>query len=306
MRTLVLGAGATGGYFGGRLAQAGRDVTFLVRPRRAAALRERGLRLTGLGREETITPHLVTASSIPGPYDLVLLSVKASALAPAMDDLAPAVGPATTIVPFLNGMAHLDTLNQRFGAGAVLGGVVWIVATMSEDGDVVRLAPPASLTIGEQEGGRSPRLQRVQEALDGAGFDLILTDDIIAAMWYKWVYITTVGALTCLMRGTVGEIVAVPGGADLARALLAETSAVAAAAGFPLPVAESKRVEEMVTDPGSTLTASMYRDVIADRTVEVEEVFADLAARARARSIATPLLDLATMNLRVHQHRLRA
>lgn len=154
MKILVVGAGATGGYFGARLAQAGRDVTFLVRPRRAAVLRERGLRIIGLGEEETLTPRLVTADELGGPYDLVLLSVKATALDRALDDIAPAVGPGTAIVPLLNGMAHLAQLNDRFGEKSVLGGVARVITTLNAEGDIVRLAPVAGLTIGEQGAAR--------------------------------------------------------------------------------------------------------------------------------------------------------
>ncbi|MFC4608690.1 ketopantoate reductase family protein [Streptomyces maoxianensis] len=303
MRILVVGAGATGGYFGTRLAQAGRDVTFLVRPRRAVTLRERGLRIIGLGEEEVITPQLVTADELSSPYDLVLLSVKATTLEQAIEDAAPAIGPKTAIVPFLNGMAHLDQLNARFGARPVLGGVAKILTTVNDDGDIVRLAPLATLTIGEQDGRPSPRVDAVHALLDDAGIDASVSTDIVAAMWHKWVFITTVGALTCLMRGTVGDVGAVPGGSGLGPAILAEAAAVSAAAGFPVPEAELATTTSIVTRSGSPFASSMYRDVMSGRPTEVEHVFGDFVTRASALSVATPLLDLATLNLRVHEHR---
>jgi 2-dehydropantoate 2-reductase len=155
MRILVVGAGATGGYFGGRLARAGRDVTFLVRPRRAEVLRARGLRIVGLGEEESIEPRLVTAAELDGPYDVVLVTVKASGLDQALEDAAPAVGPDTAVIPFLNGMAHLDVLNTRFGKESVLGGVVKVVASVNDDGDIERYAPLSTFEFGEQDGTRS-------------------------------------------------------------------------------------------------------------------------------------------------------
>lgn len=303
MRILVVGAGATGGYFGARLAQAGRDVTFLVRPRRAATLRERGLRIVGLGEEEVITPRLVTADELASPYDLVLLSVKATALKQAIDDVALAIGPQTAIVPFLNGMAHLDEINARFGARPVLGGVAKLVTTVNDDGDIVRLAPLATLTIGEQDGRPSSRVDAIHALLDGAGIEASVSTDIVAAMWHKWVFITTVSALTCLMRGTVGDVNAVPGGSGLGPAVLAEAAAVSAAAGFPVPDAELAATTSTVTQAGSPFAPSIYRDVVGGRPTEVEHVFGDLVRRARALSVATPLLDLATMHLRVYQHR---
>ncbi|MGW6686745.1 ketopantoate reductase family protein [Streptomyces sp. NPDC054961] len=306
MRILTVGAGATGGYFGARLARAGRDVTFLVRPERAAALRARGLRVTGPGEEITLTPRLVTADALTRTYDLVLLSVKSTALEAATRDLAPAVGPGTAIVPLLNGMAHLGHLAHRFGDAAVLGGVAKVVTTLNGHGDIVRMAPPTVLLTGERDGRPSARVDAVREVLAGAGIDTPDVPDIVAAMWHKWVFISTLVAVTCLARGAVGEVSAVPGGSGFASAVLAEAAAVSAASGYPVPEPELALTARTLTAPDSPLTPSMYRDLIAGRPTEVEHVFGDLAARARALAVPTPLLDLAALHLRVHQRRVVA
>jgi 2-dehydropantoate 2-reductase len=308
MRILVVGAGATGGYFGARLALAGRDVTFLVRPRRAKALRRRGLRVTGLGTDEALDPRLVTAAelaSAPGaPYGLVLLTVKATALGPALDDLAPAVGPDTAIVPVLNGLAHLDVLTARFGAGRVLGGVAKVITTLDDEGDVVRLGLPATLTFGEPDGGTSLRTDRIGAVLDGVpGMRAEASPDIVGAMWAKWAFLVTVGAVNLLGRGAVGEVVAVPGGAGLGPAVLAEAAAVAEAAGHSLTADRRAAVLTIATQDGSPLTTSLYRDVVAEVPSEAEHLFGDLAARARTLGVDTPLLDLVTLQLRVAEQR---
>src|SRR5689334_1492581 len=142
MSILVVGAGATGGYFGGRLAQAGRDVTFLVRERRAATLRERGLRITGPSGTEVIEPRLVTAipdgngpgpsDGASGPVDVVLVTVKADGLDAVIPEIQAAVGPGTAIVPVLNGLRHLGLLNSAFGQSQVLGGVA-VVSTQFDE-----------------------------------------------------------------------------------------------------------------------------------------------------------------------------
>lgn len=308
MRILVVGAGATGGFFGARLALAGRDVTFLVRPRRAAVLRERGLRITGLGEPESVRPSLVTAAELAGtePYDVVLLSVKATALEQVLEDFAPAVGPKTVIVPFLNGMAHLDTLNARYGRQSVLGGVVKVMTTINADGDILRLGPLAGLILGEQDGGLSPRVAELGKELDVDGYDFTASADIMAEMWHKWAFIVSLGAITCLMRGSIGDVVAVPGGTDYVRAITAEASAIATAAGYPLPESVRETNTALFTKPGSTFTSSLYRDVVAGYPAETEHIFGDLAARAGAMGVDTPLLNLATLHLRVHQHRVTA
>jgi 2-dehydropantoate 2-reductase len=232
---------------------------------------------------------------------VILLGLRATALATALDDVAPAVGEDTAIVPVLNGMAHLDVLDARFGRRRVLGGVALTVTTLDEDGNVVVLAPTAQLTVGERTDSHPEHAKAVQAALSGGGIDVRISDDIVGDMWAKWSFIATVGALTCLMRAPVGEIVATPGGTDLAVGLLEETAAVAAAAGHPVPGEAVANTSSAVTQPGSTLASSMYRDVITGRRTEVEHVLADLAARGRALGVMTPLLDLATLHLRVRE-----
>lgn len=299
-----MGAGATGGYFGARLHEAGRDVTFLVRATRAEVLRERGLRITGLGRETVLTPNLVTAPNLDGHYDLVLVSVKATTLPAAIDDMTTAVGPRTTVIPFLNGLAHMDALNQTFGPEAVLGCVVLVITTVGANGDILQFAPLADMVIGEQQGGISERVQSIEAVLSGAGFDFSISPDIGAAMWHKWVFISTLGALNTLVRGTVGEAVAVPGGDLLGPQIAAEAAAVSEAAGHPLPRQAFEDVVAFTNRPGSTDTASLYRDLAAGQPTEAEQILGDLTARARALGVPTPLLDLATMSLRVHEARL--
>lgn len=136
-------------------------------------------------------------------------------------------------MPLLNGMAHLARLGDRFGDKAVLGGVARVITTLNAEGDIVRLAPVAGLTIGEQQGGTSERVEAIAAVLDVAGIDTHRSRDVVGAMWGKWVFISTLAGLTCLMRGTVGDVRAVPGGPGFVAALLAESATVAAAAGTP-------------------------------------------------------------------------
>ena len=299
MKILVVGAGATGGYYGGRLAQAGRDVTFLVRERRAAQLRERGLRITGLGEDETVEPTLATAGEIDGPYDLVILTVKATGLDAALDDLAPAVGPGTVLLPVLNGMAHLDALDARFPDAQVLGGVVRILATLTDDGDVQIMAPLAQVRTGPRSDRSTPSLDAVLETLDVPGVEVQRVPDVVATMWHKWVFIVAAGAVTGLARGPVGPIVDSPGGSDFVRDVLAEVTAVAEAAGYPVPERETATSLAMLTEPGSTFTSSLYRDLVAGRATEAEHLLGDLTRRARDLGVPTPLVDLALLQMRV-------
>jgi 2-dehydropantoate 2-reductase len=304
LRILVVGAGATGGFFGGRLARGGRDVTFLLRPARAAAIRADGLQLVCEDGEVTLAPQVVEAGALDGHYDLVLLCVKAFALEQAMTDLTPAVGGGTLILPVLNGMRHLDLLADRFGRDAVLGGVAVVSTTLDDRGRVMQLANMQELTYGSLDPAAPVgRLGEVDAALQGAGFTARLSGSILAAMWRKWVMLAAAGALNVLLRGTVGDIVAVPGGVDIAREMVAETVAIAAAAGQPLTAGAWRRIADLVTAPGSTFTTSMYRDLLAGRPVESDAIVGDLVLRAERLGVATPMLRLAAAQLAVHQHR---
>lgn len=304
MRLLVVGAGATGGYFGGRLAQAGRDVAFLVRPRRAAQLRETGLQILSPHGDVTLQPQLVTADAITAPYDAVLLTVKAFALNATLEDIARAVGPKTMIFPLLNGMRHLDFLIARFGAAPVLGGVCMVAATLDPQGRVKQLAGFQQLIYGERDGTLSPRVQALDAALQGAGFIARASEKILQEMWEKWILLATLGAVTCLLRGTVGEIEAAPGGAALAEQAMNECVAVAAASGHAPDEAFLARTKGAVTAKGSPMAPSMYRDLTQGLPVEADQIVGDMLARAQGFGIAAPVLTAAYAHLCVYQNRL--
>ncbi|MEU5647562.1 ketopantoate reductase family protein [Streptomyces milbemycinicus] len=301
-RILIVGAGATGGYFGARLARAARDVTFLVRPRRAAELRADGLRITTLEGSERLEPKLVTATELDGPYDLVLLTVKAGSLEAGLQDLKPAVGPRTAIVPFLNGIDHLDVIDTQFPS-AVLGAVAKVAAQLIPDGAITVSPPGASLEIGELDGGHTARLRDTAAALDVAGFDVQVSDRILTSMWHKWVFIVTTTTITCIAQGTIGDVAAVSGGKGFADAALAEAAAVSGAAGHPLPDAAYVALQATVTQEGSPFAPSMYRDVLDVRPTEVEHVLASLARAAKRLDLSAPLLNAAVVRLRVHNQR---
>jgi len=303
MRILVVGAGATGGYFGGRLAQAGRDVTFLVRPGRAAHLREKGLVLLSPHGDVTLTPKLVTAAEIERPYDAILLTVKAFGLDQALADIAPAVGPDTVIMPVLNGMRHLDAIRAAYPA-ALVGGVCKVAATIDSEGRIRQLADFQELAYGELDGSASERTARLDAALKDAGFAARLTPHVAREMWEKWVFLATLGGICCLMRGTVGEIEAAAGGRDFVLRLLGEVVKTVETDGLAPSPAFLATVTRQLTLKGSPMASSMYRDLVAGLPVEADQIVGDLEARARKHGIDTPLLSAAYANLRVYADRL--
>jgi 2-dehydropantoate 2-reductase len=300
MRILVVGAGAVGGYFGGRLLEAGRDVTFLVRPRRAAALAKSGLTIRSrLGDFHRPSPPIVLQEDIAEPFDLVVLSCKAYDLDGASASFARAVGENTSVLPLLNGMRHLDLLADRFGPKPVLGGQCVISATLDADGAIVHLNELHALSFGELDGSRSRRIETVASALLNAGFDARLSDEIRQEMWEKWVFIAAAAGITCLMRSAVGDYVAA-GASDLAARLLEECAGIAAGQGFQPREAALARARAALTAAGSPLKASMLRDIEGGKPVEGDQILGDLLRRA-AKPDDRSLLRIATLHVRAYE-----
>jgi 2-dehydropantoate 2-reductase len=299
MRILVVGAGAIGGYFGARLHAAGHAVTFLVRARRAAELQQAGLRVESpLGALQIDSPRLLTAGRLDTPFDLVLLSCKAYDLEACIRDVAPAVGQQSRVVPMLNGMRHLDSLDAHFGAQRIWGGLARISSTL-QDGEIRHFGKYQELVFGAREPGDEERLERANAALSAPGFTTTVSPKILQDMWEKWLFIAAAASLTSLMRASVGDIVAA-GGADIALQLIDETAAVLAENDHPPNPAAIQISKSILTAPGSDFTASMLRDMEQGSRVEADQIVGDLLARtAQPR----PLLRAAYAHLRAYETR---
>lgn len=300
-RILIAGAGATGGALGARLLAAGKDVTFLVRERRQAQLAVDGLRFSAPDARGSWQVRVVTTAAGGEPFDLVIVAVKAPAVAGLIPDLAAAMGESTRILPLLNGMAHIDALQQAFG-GRVLGGIVKIVATLDDQAVVHQLTGLCQLGLGGLRGQAVP--QAIIEALDVDGIELEVLDDIIARLWEKWAFIAAAGVITCLFRGNIGDILAAGGEPKILEAI-AECERIASAAGYPVSETGHEQSIGLLTEPGSGFTSSLYRDLGHGIPVEAEHIVGDLAARAQQLGVAAPLLDAALVQLRTHQQTLK-
>ena len=302
MRVLVVGAGAIGGYFGGRLLQAGNDVTFLVRPKRASELASTGLVIKSPNGDVTLkNPPTVQADKLTDKFDVILLSCKAFDLDDAIKSLAPAVGSQTSIIPMLNGMLHLDILDGKFGRDRVLGGLCAIAATLNEAREVVQLAPMQSLNFGERDGKMSDRVRAIAKVMTNGITGAVASENIVQEMWEKWVFLSTLAAATCLMRTSVGNILAAPGGKDFMLGMLEETSAIAKAASHAPTGPFFERTKGLLTAEGSQMTASMFRDIKAGAAVEADHVIGDLVARGDAAKVPLAKLRTAYTHLKAYE-----
>lgn len=275
-------------------------MTFLVRERRAAQLADKGLRFSSPDLDVVHNVQTVTSLEGEAPFDLVIVAVKAPALESIIPTLAPAIGKSTRIVPLLNGMAHIETLEAAF-PGQVLGGLVKIVATVEEDTTIRQMTPLCTLTIGGLHGESVPEV--IAGALDSDGIALEIADDIVSRLWEKWAFIAAAGVVTCLFRGTIGDILAAGGEAQIFKSI-DECEQVAASAGHPVSEPGHAQTVGLLTEPGSAFTSSLYRDLQHGDPIEAEHIIGELAARATALEVPTPLLDAALLQLRTHHQAL--
>jgi 2-dehydropantoate 2-reductase len=302
MRILVVGAGAIGGYFGARLLQAGSDVTFLVRPARAAQLREALKVRSSLGDIDLPAPPLVTASQLKPGFDLILLSCKAYDLASAINSFTPALDANCSILPLLNGMGHLQTLRDRCGSAALLGGSCMISSTLEPDGSILHFGGLHLITFGELNGERSARCDAIAAEFAKTQFDSRQSQTIVQDMWDKWVFIAASAAATCLMRAAVGDILKAGGEAFLIGALQ-ETAGIAAANGHPFNAAMNARAHAMLTQRDSAMMASMLRDMERGGRIEADHIVGDLLKAAPASAPPPARLQSAYLHLKAYEQR---
>lgn len=302
MRILIVGAGAIGGCLGACLTRAGRDVTYLVRPARAAFL-ARGLQVSGVGGAFHVPARTMLADDVREPFDVILVAVKSYALDEAIAQFAPAVGANTTIIPMLNGMRHMTSLNENFGAARVFCGGAMFSANLTPDGGVLLNTANPYINFGEQAGGFSERTKDVAALLTVDGFEARPSDVAMQDMWEKWAAIAANASATGLMRAAVGDILAAPGGRKMLLDLLGETCAVAAASGFPPRPPFVAFMESFFTTEGSTVVASLLRDIERGSITEGEAIIGAFADRARALNVPTPLLDLARCHFAAYEAR---
>ena len=305
MRILILGAGAMGGYFGGRLVEAGQDVTFLVRDGRKAALDKNGLVINSPACGDFQAPvNAITAKDLAGqaPFDIVVLACKAYDLDASIEAIASAVGPKTAVLPFLNGLAHMEVLNKRFGAERVLGGVVRISATLGADGTINHHNDWRFITVGEQTGEMSDRVTSFVAAFGETAVVAAAVPHIMQEMWDKVVQLCTIATMTCLMRATVREII-LAGGADMMVETLEESAAIAEKVGRRPSAAFLERARKVLTDVNNGVSASMLYDIERGGPIESDHILGYMLNVAKQYGVRAHILEVAHLHLKSYEQR---
>ncbi|PQZ59328.1 2-dehydropantoate 2-reductase [Bacillus sp. MYb209] len=301
MRILVLGAGGVGGFFGGRLAEKGEDVTFLVRSGRKQQIEEKGLVIRSINGDFSFQPKLITKEDITAPFDVILFSTKAYHLNKAITDLKPFVGENTVIIPLLNGIAHLSLLQNEFGEEKVIGGLCFIETTLNSEGDVVQTSVANRLIFGETKPQDSERMQRISKIFAGTKASFVLSENIMQDMWHKYLFITVMSGVTTLMRAPIGPIRESEGGRDFIRNLFEESVQIMRALGAPVKENIVEEHMKTIDKISYDMKSSMQRDMEKGSFIEGKHLQGYLLELAKQLHIDTPLLEVVYQNLKVYQ-----
>ena len=303
MRILVLGAGAVGGYFGGRMAAAGSDVTFLVREKRAAQL-SNGLKIESPRGDVTVDVKTLTIGTVGESFEVIILSCKAYGLTGALEAIAPYVSDGTVILPLLNGYAHVEQLEQRFPSAIVSGGTAGIAVTLTEDGTVLHISRNQVIAVGSRQRDSSSQgmLEALVSEMKRADIDATLSTNIDLALWEKWTFLATLAASTCLMRSSIGEILATDHGETLIAGFFDECNSTASAEGYPPGPSPAQDYRSILFDRKSTAAASMLRDLETGKPTEADHILGDMIERATRHGIETPFLQTAYTHLQVYEN----
>ncbi|WP_077213625.1 2-dehydropantoate 2-reductase [Bacillus dakarensis] len=301
MRILVVGAGAVGGYFGGRLLEKGEDVTFLVRENRQKQLKENGLVIDSVHGNISFSPKMITSNEKVNPFDVIILSTKAYHLESAIEDISPFAGEHTIILPLLNGISHIEVLIQKFGEERVLGGLCFIETTLDSNGKVIQTSSSHDLVFGERSGEETSRIQELKRTFSNTKANFKYSDKIMQEMWNKYLFISVMSGATTLMRTPIGPIRETEEGEKMLRRIINEVVTIMQKIGAPISEEMKETQLEKINAIGYEMKSSMQRDMEKGMPVEADHFFQYLLKYTKKYGIEAPALELIYSNLKVYE-----
>ena len=301
MKILIVGAGGVGGYFGAKLLESGLDVTFLLRGKRHEHIQKSGLTIEADGNKSTVFPKIVTAEELKPTFDLIILACKAYDLEDALTSIKNALS-IGVILPFLNGLDHLEILDERFGRSRVMGGIANIAANINSTGVVQRLTDVNLLTIGARSEEHLALAKEFYGECEKADFNAVYSENITQNFWDKWITLSTLAAVTTLFRAPIGKIVASSFGLAILEKAFSEACAIASSSGYAISEERKMKGIESLSKVNSPLTASMLRDWIGGFRTEHEHILGSLVKRGVDLKIECDLLKIAYTNLEMNSN----
>ena len=301
MKILIVGAGAIGGYFGGRLVEKGEDVTFLVRESRKVKLQQTGLKIQSKHGDLQLSPKLITKKEQSPPFDVVLISTKSYQLANAIEDVQSFVGTETMILPLLNGIAHLKPLIEAFGEERVIGGLCFVETTLAEDGTIIQTSPVHQLVYGERTGEQTERIEKLEQAFSGTKAEFNRSDNINQDMWHKYLFITAMSGITSMMETPIGPIRDLEAGQHTIQTLLDELARVMEKIGAPVKPGIAEIQLERINSMDAGMKSSMQRDIEKMQPTEAEHLQGYLLAKAKEMQVSVPVLEIIYTKLMLYE-----
>jgi len=301
MNILIVGAGAIGGYFGGRLLEKGENVTFLVRAKRKEILEKSGLKIESVYGDAKLAPRLVTSKDIGDKFDLILISTKSYHLTQAINDIRPFVKEDTIILPLLNGVGHLEQLIDAFGEDAVIGGLCFIETTLDEHGTILQKSPIHQLIYGERSGEITPRMEKLKAAFEGANASFVLSEQINQEMWHKYLFITALSGITSLMESPIGPIMELETGRNTVALLLEELGAIMKKINAPIHDTITQELYTKISNMPYVMKSSMQRDIEKSLPLESDHLHGLLLQHANAHDMPTPILETIYTKLKIYE-----
>jgi len=301
MKLLIVGAGAIGGYFGGRLLEQGQNVTFLVRDKRKEQLIKTGLNIESINGNVELVPRLITVNDIGEKFDLIIISTKSYHLTQVINDVRPFVNEDTIILPLLNGIGHLDQLVDAFGEDAVIGGLCFIETTLDEHGTILQKSPLHQLIYGERSGEITPRIEKLKTVFNGANASFDLSKQINQEMWHKYLFITVMSGITSLMESPIGPIMELESGRNTIASLLEELGTVMKKIDAPIQDTITEKLFTKISTMPLNMKSSMQRDMEKSLPLEADHLQGLLLQHAKTHGIPTPILETIYTKLKVYE-----
>lgn len=298
----MVGCGAVGGYFGGRMCEAGLDLTFFVRQRRRNVLKQNGLKIKSVHGNVSLpqVPTLVAGEKAE-PFDVVFLAVKSYHLQNAVQSVFPYVAPDGVVIPLLNGFQHMEKLQEAFGSHRVLGGLCFIESTADEHGNIGQFSKRHEIVFGEAEGGMTERVRNIAKRLQRARFVLKTSEKIFHDMWMKYIFIASFSGITCLMREAIGSILSAPFGEKIYRRLVLEITSIAWKQERALDENVPETIVELTCRQNPAMKSSMLRDLEQGRPLEADHLHGWLLEKA-GKEATLPLLRTVYCHLKTYEN----
>ncbi|AEP86420.1 MULTISPECIES: ketopantoate reductase family protein [Bacillus] len=300
MKCLVVGAGGVGGYIGGRLAEKGNDVTFLVRHNRAEQLKETGLVIHSEKGDVSFQPALISAGET-GHFDIVIIASKAYSLGQVIDDVKSFVDRESVIIPFLNGYRHYEQLFTAFSKEQVLGGLCFIESALDNKGEIHHTSASHRFVFGEWNGERTERITALEEAFSGVNAEVIISGHIEKDIWKKYLFIAAQAGITTLFQRPLGPILETEGGRHTVQTLIAEIGAILRKEGVPADPDLEEESFRTMTSMSYHMKSSMLRDMENGQTTEGDHLHGFLLEKAKRLSLAAPILETVYANLQMYE-----